>query len=382
MRIPLGLTSMLRWTGTLLVTLGAASACSKSAGPPLVTSCDDIGEVGDSPSCPGLCAITNGDFCAGVQADIDCASASPGAVDVCGVTLAAPISGGEVFELSRSSNVLEFAGTGKPDLSCMLESGFPDPPNPMSQMATMRGVVKIFSHGCSSNNVSVEVHTVKRTGGPDDGEPNQLVGSTFITASDCFMNGVPEENDDCLEYSGQRWECAYEYPGVPTDTELMVITKGSGWSHLYEYNVYVPQNEVVQGFYDKDVRALAADDYTTIPQTVKGEQMRPGHGAIGGEVHDCGDVRLIGAVVDVDQKRTITYFGDDEVTPLPKPGALYTSSLGLYALLDVPPGPVNVAAAGVVDGKLVGVGFFKARVFPDAVTSITFRGLRPFQLPQ
>jgi hypothetical protein len=358
----------------------AMTACSGSDSP-VTVGCDGFTELGE-PTCPGTCAIANQDFCAGVQVDRDCGAAVAGSVDVCGVPVSAPISGGKVFELSRSANVMEFAGTGAPDLSCFDASGFPAPPDMSSgNTATLQGVVKIFSHGCSSDKVKVEIFTVKRTGGADDGEPDALVGQAVTTADDCYMNGVPEENEDCLSFSGERWECTYEYLDVPTETELMVVTSGPGWTNLYEYNLYVPDAEVSGGTFEKDVRALAADDYTTIPQTVKGEQMRPGYGAIGGEVHDCGDVRLIGAVVDVDKTRKITYFGDDEVTPLPKSDAVHTSSLGLYALLDVPPGPVNVVAAGAIDGKLVGVGFFKARVFPDAVTSVTFRGLRPFQLP-
>jgi hypothetical protein len=138
---------------------------------------------------------------------------------------------------------------------------------------------------------------------------------------------------------------------------------------------------VVDGRWTKDVRARAQDDYTLIPQTAMGKTMEPGRGAIGGEVHDCGDVRLINAIVGSDKAAVLTYFTDDELKPLPDVSAKATSTLGLYSLLDVSEGPVHVAAAGVQDGKLVGVGFFKARVFANSVTSVTFRGLRPFQLP-
>ncbi len=140
------------------------------------------------------------------------------------------------------------------------------------------------------------------------------------------------------------------------------------------------------GIFPKDVRALAKDDYTTIPQVAYGASMRAGNGAVGGEVHDCGNVRLINAVVDVDQNavkagRKLTYFTDDEVKPLPAAGSRSTSTLGLYAAMDIPAGPVTVAAAGTVNGELVGVGFFKARIFANSVSSVTFRGLRPFQVP-
>ncbi len=113
-----------------------------------------------------------------------------------------------------------------------------------------------------------------------------------------------------------------------------------------------------------------------------GKNITPGHGALAGEVHDCDDVRLINAVADVDVPKFVTtYFTDNEDNPLPDTAAKATSTLALYSAVDIAPGPVVVGAAGVIDGKLVGVGFFRARVFADAVTWVTFRGLRPFQLP-
>ena len=34
---------------------------------------------------------------------------------------------------------------------------------------------------------------------------------------------------------------------LPSETELMIVTEGTGWAPLYEYNVYVPNSEVVDG---------------------------------------------------------------------------------------------------------------------------------------
>ena len=76
-----------------------------------------------------------------------------------------------------------------------------------------------------------------------------------------------------------------------------------------------------------------------------------------------------------------TYFTDNEDNPLPDLSAQSTSTLGLYAAMDMEPGPVTIAAAGLHEGQLMGVGYFRARVFADAVTSVTFRGLQPFQVP-
>ena len=376
-------------TFSLLSALAAtailASSCSDSETVGnQETGCTEYSAVGESPSCEGLCAVSNEAFCAGVATTPNCGDLPPGAaVDVCGVLMNKPEVGGELIELKRSPNVDEYAGSGPPDLACYREAGFPSAPG-TPQLVTIEGIAKVFSNGCESNDVQIEVYTVTRDGSEaSDGMPDQLVGTAAVTASDCTLDGVPEDNDNCTDpqYSDQRWECTYEYAEVPTETELLIKTFGSGWAPLYEYNVFVPNSEVVNGRWTKDVRALAQDDYQLIPQTAMGKTMEPGRGAIGGEVHDCGNVRLINAIVDSDKANVLTYFTDDEVKPLPDKDAQATSTLGLYSLLDVGPGVVNVAAAGVLNGELVGVGFFKARVFADSVSSVTFRGLRPFQLP-
>jgi len=368
---------------TLALTFQAIG-CSKSDPIATATDCSDLGEVADSASCDELCAVTNGDFCEGVGISPDCSDLRVGAsVDVCGVPVLPPIDGGDLIELARSANVSEFAGSGAPQLGCYAEGGFPSAPG-TPEMVTFTGIAKIFSHGCESNSLDINVYTVVRDGSSNDGMPDELVGTTQ-TGADCTADdaGVPEENEDCVDakFNGSRWECTYSIANLPTETELLIVTDGDGWAPLYEYNIYAPNGEVVDGTFEKDIRALAQDDYTIIPTTAMGKNMEPGNGAIGGEVHDCDNVRLTNAVVDLDQSRVLTYFTDDETTPLPDIDANATSTLGLYAALDVAPGPVNIAAAGVLDGQVVGVGFFKARVFADSVTSVTFRGLRPFQLP-
>jgi hypothetical protein len=60
-------------------------------------------------------------------------------------------------------------------------------------------------------------------------------------------------------------------------------------------------------------------------------------------------------------------------------GRLGTSRLSLYAALDLPPGPVDVAAVGRVDGDVVSLGWYRVRVFANSVTAVTLRGLRPHQ---
>ncbi|MEZ4440917.1 MAG: hypothetical protein R3B72_17600 [Polyangiaceae bacterium] len=374
-----------------LVLGGAAVGCSSNGGGGgsgggtgggSTADCSEYVAVGTEAVCPFLCPISNQDFCASVGVTPNCDDVRVQAsVDVCGVGVPKPAVGNDLIELERSSNVDEFSGTGAPNLGCYSQSGFPSAPG-TPQMVTMEGTAKVFSNGCESKNLEITVFEVIRDGSADDGMPGAMLGTTVMTDADCTMAGVPEDNDDCTDpkYNGQRWECTYSYPNVPTETELLIVSEGTGWAPLYEYNVYLANDDIVGGVVQKDVRALAQDDYQLIPQTAIGKNIESGNGAIGGEVHDCDDVRLINAIVDIDKSRVLTYFTDDEVSPLPDVSATSTSTLGLYSALDVKPGPVYVAAAGVLDGKLVGAGFFKARVFAGAVTSVTFRGLRPFQL--
>lgn len=355
------------------------------------TSCSDLVTadgtsvgIGGDGACEGLCQVTNSDFCASSPADLACDDVRPGiAIDLCGVPLKQPPtnvgSNTIVKEVTRSAEVDEFSGSGPVDLSCLLPAGYPEPADPASsELVTLEGIAKIFSNGCESNDLEIAVHKVKRTGGADDGEPGELVGTAVVTAEDCSVDGVAEEHDDC----GTRYECRYSYEGVPTETELMVVTTGMFWTPIYEYNLYIGNGDVVDGKYEKDVRALQQSDYGVIATVAIGATISPGKGAIAGEVHDCGDVRLNNAVVDINVSKEITtYFTENEDDPLPDIAAKGTSALGLYSSMNVNPGPMTVAAAGVVDGKLVGLGHFHARIFPDAVTSVTFRGLRPFQVP-
>jgi hypothetical protein len=323
-------------------------------------------------SCPeNLAAAPNSEFCGSEATTPNCDLITLNYdTQVCGVAVLKPTA-----ELARSPNVKEFAGSGPPDLGCFAPAGYPVAG--ASQTVQMSGTVKIFSHGCESKNVTIEVFRVKRTGGADDADLDALVGTAVVTPSDCKANGVATDNMDC----GMRYECRYTYDGVPSETELVIRTKGDLWAPLVDYNIYIPTAEVNGGVWTHDVRALASDDYPAISQVAIGSPITSGNGAVAGEVHDCGDVRLIGATVDVDvQRKVVTYFTNDEAHPLPDLAATATTKMGLYSALDITPGPVSIGALGLVGGQVTTVGYFRARVFPDSVTAVTFHGVRPFQI--
>ncbi len=370
--------SSLSYLAVLGIVACSSTSGGSGGGTEVQSGCAALGAAtyDVSAKCPDKCAPTNDAFCADDGVVNSCKG---GPIDNCGVSTALPPkSGGKTAELTRSGDVKEYGGTGDPDLSCFEAANYPAAPDTAnSKLVKLTGTVKIFSHGCESKNLTIEVHKVLR-GGADDGSPGELVGKSVTTPATCKGIGVAEENKEC----GMRYECTYEYADVPSETELLVITAGDIWAPIYDYGLFISNAGVKNGAYLKDVRALASDDYQLIPQVALGKTVTAGHGVLAGEVHDCGDVRLVDAVVDIDQpKFSLSYFTDNEDNPLPDIDAHSTSALGLYSALDVAPGPVTVAAAGVFGGKVVSLGYFKGRIFPDAVTSFTFRGLRPFQLP-
>jgi hypothetical protein len=69
---------------TLLTTLSATAVLAASCSDPETVGqqqdgCADYAQVGESPSCEGLCAVSNEAFCAGVATTPDCSDLPPGA---------------------------------------------------------------------------------------------------------------------------------------------------------------------------------------------------------------------------------------------------------------------------------------------------------------
>jgi hypothetical protein len=359
---------------SLVLPLGAlaallASACGSNTA--TGTGSTGTGTGGVPAPCPdNLAKAPNSEFCEKGAPAVNCTLvAAADKNQVCGVPLRNPTA-----DLKRSATVKEFGGAGPAKLDCFTPAGYPPKADPAStKTVQMSGTVKIFANGCESKLVKIEVFEVGA-----DGALGAPAGTALTTASECSSNGVASDHKDC----DKRYECNYIYAGVPTEKELVIRTSGTNWSQFYDYNIFIPNAEVMNGEWKHDLRALASDDYNAIAQAAIGGPITAGNGAVAGEVHDCGDVRLQNAIVAIDQpKKILTYFTSDEADPLPDLTADGTSSLGIYAALDVAPGPVTVAAVGNVAGKLTTLGHYRAQVFPNAVTIVTFRGVEPFQVP-
>jgi hypothetical protein len=170
----------------------------------------------------------------------------------------------------------------------------------------------------------------------------------------------------------------------------VVKTSGSSatWKDMYSYNIWLFDYEIDADsrVYYKS-RCLSLDDWRNIPVAagdVTG--VAPGKGAVAGEIHDCGDVRLYYATVAVyPRAETFTYFNGVEEKLYPELGRTdYGTNLdGLYAAIELDAGQtVWVTALARVAGEgYVSLGWQVAQTWPDSLTSVSLRGTRPNQVP-
>ncbi len=386
---------MVRNSTVIIAAFAAASllGCSEDKG-------------GKIPGGGGALTPENGAFCEDSCFGSTFETTTGRPVDSCCVAVGEPGRSSTNPHLVRTKDTDEYADPkgGPPNLSCFEPSGYPSQPpaGGTQKTASLAGVIKTFSNGgCAAedligpNAVTVEVYKVKRTGDPaTDGALGDLVG-TALVAND-QMPIVKEEVTNCAD--DPKLNRQYEYPDVPMYTELVVKSYGNGWSPLYAYNIYIsedsPDYDSTNNSYAYDVRALAEGDFQTIATVAIGKTITAGNGAIGGEVHDCDNIRLQFARVDVSVPRVgLEYFNDNEDNKLPDTTRrdIGTGRTALYSALDITvPGPeglyARMAGAGLVPGpdgdKLVSLGYYDVRVFPNSVTSVSLRGLRPFQVPK
>jgi len=340
---------------------------------------------------------------------------------------------GEVFERCSDSGPT-------PNFSCVDTPPGPPPADPAT--VTLTGWVDVFSSGPNADKARIQIFRASALDAVDDIESASplaefdiaLNETTLIDARACpketdFKQGqcvVP--TDDCLGQCDkaigagafcyetecvdlQRWEVLYEIENVPTNTFLVIRTVGldaSGnpevigntWSPMLQYNVYYATNDHAcadeldrdcidtsgtPAIYRADVNLLSSQDYMTIPTSAGlSAGITAGHGAVAGEIHDCDRVRVRHAQVAFGLNRAprvLVYFNGNVVKTLPRlqQAAEGTNSLGLYALLDIAPGPIDVSAVGVSGSALREAGRFTTRIWPDSVTLVRIGGGRPPQ---
>jgi len=304
----------------------------------------------------------------------NCTTAKP--VSACCVCTQQP-----KVELERATGLVYFSAPNNDktiDFSCL------DMPKAQGtpQMVTMDGYLKLFSHGADSVGVKIEIYQEGA-----NGALGALVGQAVTTGmSDAcqmpkptVLNACPMPDGCCFRH--------FTYANVPTETPLIIktsdATMSQKWAELYDYNVYLSNDEVKNGMVYYEPSAVAFTDPGVVAAVVNGSP-KADRGLLAGEVHDCANVRLAHATVftSTAPEGDMFYFTENESDPLPDASRASagqgTSHLGLFGALNYPTGmPIRVSATGVLNGKVTLVGTHVVQMFPGAVTALSLRGRRP-----
>ncbi|CAN5231297.1 hypothetical protein BH09MYX1_BH09MYX1_37070 [soil metagenome] len=354
-----------------------ATACSSK---PATTTTPDGGVNCASEQTPSLTKIAFGECTSCVAPTLNpplkCTDSKP--IAACCVQVQSPTV--ELYRATGLNYNSAPAGQTTPDLSCLDAPKVQGTP----QTVSVKGFVKLFSTGDDSSGVKIEIFEA----GPN-GALGKAIGTPFITTdTSLFQEPKPTWSKKCpSEGCTLR---AFTYDAVPTETQLIIKTSDAKasqkWAELYDYNIYFANDQVQAGAISYDASAVASTDVNTIASAAGGFTIKADRGVIAGEVHDCGDVRLGGAMVNTDYRPEgdMFYFGDNESDPLPDqsraPQGLGTSKLGLFGALNYPTGnPIRISAVGQSGGARVLLGTLVVQVYPGAVTALSFRGRRPWQ---
>lgn len=364
---------------SLVGLLGLAVACSSKA--PVG---GDGGPTGSCANPPTLVTPAGGaPFCASCTpiAGLGCTDAKP--LSACCVYTQAP-----KVELARATGLVYYSA---PNNDPTIDLGCVDTPKAKgtSQIVTVTGFVKLFSSGNDSTGVKIEIFQEGANGtlGAPVGTPVTTAdnGTNYKTPKPTLWAKCPV--DGCVLRS-------FSYANVPTEVPLIVKTSDAlsaqKWADLYDYNIVFSSSAIDSDagpptvYYEPST--VAATDLNTVASAAGGFTIKADRGLLAGEVHDCGDVRLSGVMLNTDVKPEgdMFYFGDNEADPLPDksrgPAGLGTSKLGLFGALNYATGtPVRISATGVYKGKTVLVGTYTVQVFKGAVTALSLRGRRYWQ---
>ncbi len=294
------------------------------------------------------------------------------------------------------------------DISCYQESGWPTLETSMA--VTLHGPVDVYATGPGSDDILVEVFRVNA-----DGNLGAMVGSftSDTTCADVEALGMfptqhesVEESTDCPgpcveKISPDNTDCRdlgyYTIEGVPTNEPLIVRTSqatGTGlWKDMISFNIWFFNDEIeTHGGTDYvfyKARTVSTDDWRNIPVAAGDTNgVAPGYAAVAGEVHDCSDYRLSFVMASTfPEANTLTYFNgvEEKLYPNLSRSAYGTNHDGLYASIEIPADAdgslVWVSAIAEVAGAgVVSLGWQKAYIYPDTLTSVTLRGTRPDQI--
>jgi hypothetical protein len=204
-----------------------------------------------------------------------------------------------------------------------------------------------------------------------------------------FGHTVSTENEDGSEFA------QFSIDNVPTNTIFAYKTSGreSRWRDAWEYGLYTRADLVVDGSMRIDTNAVSASTWQTIPPAVGfAGGIDDLNGAVAGAIRDCGVeggrapwnvVHATAGFSFISAQTRLAYFNGNPNNRLPAGGRIDSNIDGLFAAINLPPGPNRVSSMactancepGASNPTYVAIGARNVFQTPKSVIIATFEGI-------
>ena len=234
-------------------------------------------------------------------------------------------------------------------------------------------------------------------------DTNDKVFIQFFKADGTAIGAEVETSMDGSRKEDEYFLGGFTYPNLPVNTMMyakIVNRPAAGlpeFKETYVYNQYYRNDRCLPGntdsdtcykdgtsgkwIYKNDLTIIRNETWALIPLTAGlSTGIQPGNGAIAGRVYDCNleEHQVMFAVVGLSKRASKTvYFNDDYADPNADISRTSTNRNGLFAMLDIPSGPIKVAAQIMVGGVVKTLNIMDAHVYPDSVTLLNIYGPYP-----
>lgn len=207
---------------------------------------------------------------------------------------------------------------------------------------------------------------------------------------DCPLGYECGGDDDDIARVCEEQFGVFVVDDVPTNTLLVVRSRATthvtDWHDTFTFGVYLFADEVdAEGRYRYDVTMVSHGQWLLTANTMLIGDIPPQRGVIGGRVRDCRvpgirDSWPIGeaSLGLANPPSTFAYFNNLEDNTVPVVERVTTNILGRYAALDIEPGWNRIAGSIDAEGGLTTVGGIDVFVVPNALSIVSWPGLKPY----
>jgi hypothetical protein len=197
------------------------------------------------------------------------------------------------------------------------------------------------------------------------------------------------ENEDGSEFA------QFAIENVPTNTVFAYKTSGreTRWRDTWEYGLYTRADLIVGESMRIDTNAVSASTWQTIPPAVGfAGGIDDLNGAVAGAIRDCGVdggrapwnvVHATAGFSFISAQTRLAYFNGNPNNRLPAGGRIDSNIDGLFAAINLPPGPNRVSSMactancepGASNPTYVAIGARNVFQTPKSVIIATFEGI-------